>query len=418
MNKSIIIACGLLLSMSACKDKNDFLKASDDTNGSLALSVAAEAPTSMTRANDINTDNFPVTIQGQGTLASWTRSYNTVGEVPSSILMPVGTYTITAHTPGTLERKMDTPYYLGSEDVEIIEDVTSRKAVVCTMANSRIRLDLTDDFKANFKSWTITINDGTDQALAYDENSSYADVFWHFINQTMSFTVDVRAVTTEGNNIYSTNTYTKSSSNEGYMDIETPYFSGGESITIIFKPAVDPNGYVTGIGVTANIAFDNYDEAVEIELQDEGGSTDPDPDPDPDPEPEGDDIEVTFKDGKNDFTVPSTATSFPDVQVDFLFPTGLRNLCVSVAGSADFEGACSLMGLTEGDGLDLTSSDAEALGGLFALPKVGDKTYSFTLNETLWKLLMGFPGTQKFTLKAVDQNGKTKSGTLTINITE
>ena len=420
IHKNILIACGLLLGLSACNESNEFHKVGDATEGTLALQVAAEAPSSLTRANDISTADFPVSIVGQGSLASWTRSYDKVGDVPATILMPVGTYTVTAHTPGTLERKMDAPYYLGSEDVQILEGVTNRKEIVCTMANSRIRLDLTDAFKEKFRSWSITINDGTDQVLSYTETSSYADVFWRFINQTTSFTVDVRGVTTDGNSIYSTNTYSKSSSTEGYIDIENPYFSGGEAITIKFEPAINPNGYLIGIGVTANITFDNYNEAVDIELQDEGGSDDPGPGPGP--EPGDDDIEVVFKDGKTELTVPYGATSdFPEVQVDFSFPTGLQNLYVSVAGSADFEFACGLMGLTDGDGLDLASENASALADLFTLPQAGDKTYSFTLNETLWNLLTsspGYPGTQSFTLKAVDQNGKTKSGTLTIHITE
>ncbi|MCF0183809.1 MAG: DUF4493 domain-containing protein [Bacteroidaceae bacterium] len=416
MNKSFIIACGLLLGLSACDKATDYLKST--SQGTLALNVGAQAPTSLTRANDISTADFPVSIEGQGELAEWTRSYDKASNLPTSILMPAGKYLITAHTPGELLRQMSAPYYLGSEEVEIMEGVTNRKEIVCTMANSRIRLELTDNFKAQFQSWTITIDDGSAQALSYNKTSDYSDTFLRFADKTLSFTVNVTAITTDGNSIYSSNTYTKNSSTEGYMDIEDPYFSGGESITIRFEPAVDPNGYVTGIGVTANIVFDNFDEAVDIELQDEGGSVDPEPGP----TPGGDEITVTFKDGKNQFTVPyMMTTGFPEVQVDFAFPTGLQNLYVSVAGSEDFEFACSLMGLTEGDGLDLAGSEAGALSDLFALPTVGATTYSFTLNETLWSLLTcapGYPGVQTFTLKAVDKNGTSKSGSLTITITE
>ena len=82
------------------------------------------------------------------------------------------------------------------------------------------------------------------------------------------------------------------------------------------------------------------------------------------------------------------------------------------------------MGLTSGDGLDLTSKDASALSGMFALPKVGSTEYNFTMNDTLFGLLCGtegvggFPGKHDFTLTVIDADGNQESSTLTVNIIE
>ena len=416
--KKLFFLSALALCLSAC-DKSSDNAPEVKKEGVLALGVTASEPQQLSRATAVSTDNFPVTIEGKGAAAGIKYSYNTAKELPTSLSLPVGTYNITAHTPCELLKKMDAPYYKGSDDVEIMAGITNRHNLECRMANSRIRMVLTDAYLKQFGQWTITIND--EKELVFNETSQYNDIFWLFEEGTKTLKVDVKAVTKDGNSVYSTNIYTKEACDEGYKDIENDCFTGGDAITLKFEPATDPNGVINDVTITASITFANDDEIVDVVIKDHVTPDVPDdPDPPTPPTPSGD-IEVNFVNGSS-FDIPfGQESGYPDVQVGFKFPTGLRNLYVKVKGSVEFEFACSLMGLTDGDGLDLASDKAKELAQLFNLPKAGDKEYSFSFNETLWSLLTvspGYPGKQVFTLKAVDNNGKEKSGELTINVTQ
>ena len=420
MKKSSIILATALVLFSACRDNDT--TGTEERTGSVTFSVTAKQPEEVTRAGEaISTADFAVSVQGLGDLQKVKYDYATVGDVPSSLPLVVGEYSVTAHSAGEITRQMTKPYYGATKNFAVNFDVQTKVDLVCKMMNSRITINLDDDFKAKYKDWTITINDGSDQVLAYTETSSYEPIYWYFVNDTKELVVDIRATTVDGSVVYATNTYTKSSCKEAYTDIDNENFTGGDAINITFTPATAPLGYVKGVNIDADITFENTDETVSVQVKDNGADDDPKTPEDPEPTPGGDDIVVNFVNG-NAFTVAAyTATTFPTVQVDFTFPTGLENLYVKVTGSSFFESMCSAFGLTEGDGVDLSSDAASELGALFELPKKGDGTYQFSLNETLWQLLAvepGFPGTQKFTLKAVDKNGKTASGTLTINIKE
>lgn len=410
------MASALVAILSSCGDK--FRE--DNATGKLSINVTATSPEALTRAS-VSTADFPVRIAGTGDLASEVREYENPGSIPSSIMLPCGIYTVSAHSAGEIAKEMTVPYYSGSKNFEILTGITTNVELNCRMANSRIRIVFDDDFREKYTSWNITIHDGSSSTLSFDEKSSYADVYWYFDDDTDRITVDFRAVTVEGNTVYASNVFVKADSDEGYTDIENPYFTGGDAITINFTPAIDMNGYVDGIIIKMNVTFDNEDESVTIEVKDQGAADDPDDENDPDDPNAGDAINVTFTYGQS-FNVTYQQTSgYPDVEVKFDIKNGLKNLYVKVSGSDDFELACGLMGMTAGDGMDLAGDDAKDLADLFTLPKVGDTSYTFSLNETLWGLLTcspGYPGSQTFTLKAIDKKGNMKTGNLTININE
>lgn len=415
----IALSTAAILGLASCEMKNELtgsLVSKEDT-GTLELGVSVKQPVSQTRATEVATSNFPVTIQGTSAdVTDVIKEYASVDEVPSSITVPVGEYTITSHTPGDLEKKMTTPYYSGSTNITVSKGITSEADVVCRMANSRIQMNYNTDFKALFKSWTITVDDGTETALSYTESDlDPTPIYWHFGDNITAITVNIKAVTTKGNTVTERRVFQKKDVAGQYEEVGDA-FTGGDALEINMGTVESSTGELTGITITANITFEDESESVEIP------TTDPDEPIIPEP-PTGDGISITEPAGNSFLTdgVDINNGTFPDKEIKILMsvPGGIQNLYVKVSTNNDsFKEAAGYMGLTTGNGLDLTSQAATDLSELFSLPQTGDTDYSFILNSTLLGLLTNYPGTHNFMLTVIDQNNQQASATLTVRVTE
>lgn len=419
----IALSTVAILGLASCEMKNELtgsLVSKEDT-GALELGVSVKQPISQTRATEVTTNNFPVTIQGTSAeVTDVVKEYATVDEVPSSITVPVGQYTVTSHTPGTLEKKMENSYYSGSTNITVSKGITSEVDVVCRMANSRIQMKYGNDFKEAFSSWTITIDDGTETALAYTESDQNpAPIYWHFGDNITAITVNIKAVTTKGNTVTERRVFQKKDAAEQYEEVGDA-FTGGDALEINMGTVESSTGELTGITITANITFENESESVEIPTTnpDEGGDSGTEP-------PTGDGINITEPAGNSFLTdgVDINNGAFPDKEIKILMsvPDGIQNLYVKVeTTNSVFEGMVAGMGLTAENGLDLTSQEAidQALGNLFPLPEAGQTNYSFTLSETLLYLLKDFDGEHQFMLTVIDKNNQQASATLTVRVTK
>lgn len=419
----IALSTAAILGLASCEMKNELtgsLVSKEDT-GTLELGVSVKQPVSQTRATEVATSNFPVTIQGTSAdVTDVIKEYASVDEVPSSITVPVGEYTITSHTPGDLEKKMTTPYYSGSTNITVSKGITSEADVVCRMANCRIQMNYNTDFKALFKSWTITVDDGTETALSYTESDlDPTPIYWHFGDNITAITVNIKAVTTKGNTVTERRVFQKKDAAEQYEEVGDA-FTGGDALEINMGTVESSTGELTGITITANITFENESESVEIPTTnpDEGGDSGTEP-------PTGDGINITEPAGNSFLTdgVDINNGAFPDKEIKILMsvPDGIQNLYVKVeTTNSVFEGMVAGMGLTAENGLDLTSQEAidQALGNLFPLPEAGQTNYSFTLSETLLYLLKDFDGEHQFMLTVIDKNNQQASATLTVRVTK
>lgn len=419
----IALSTAAILGLASCEMKNELtgsLVSKEDT-GALELGVSVKQPVSQTRATEVATNNFPVTIQGTSAeVTDVVKEYATVDEVPSSITVPVGQYTVTSHTPGDLEKKMENPYYSGSTNITVSKGITSEVDVVCRMANSRIQMNYGNDFKEAFSSWAITIDDGTETALAYTESDlNPTPIYWHFGDNITAITVNIKAVTTQGNTVTERRVFQKKDAAEQYEEVGDA-FTGGDALEINMGTVESSTGELTGITITANITFENESESVEIPTTnpDEGGDSGTEP-------PTGDGINITEPAGNSFLTdgVDINNGTFPDKEIKILMsvPDGIQNLYVKVeTTNSVFEGMVAGMGLTAENGLDLTSQEAidQALGNLFPLPEAGQTNYSFTLSETLLYLLKDFDGEHQFMLTVIDKNNQQASATLTVRVTK
>lgn len=396
-------------------------------NGKIELGVEMKSPVSQSRSAE--TSAFPVTIKGMGEDNNGTLlEYGRVDEVPASITVPVGDYLVSAHTPGDLEKKMDSPYYSGEKQITVSKDVATKAEVVCIMANSRIQVSYGEDFKNSFTSWTIMVDDGTDAAISYtQDNLTPAPVYWYFSENVKTITVNIQAITTDGNTITERRVFSKSDASEHYENVGDT-FVGGDAIDIVMGAVEAAGGEVSGITISASITFSDYEEAVELPTYDEeeggdgeGGGENPLP---------SDGVTLNLPE---DVTYSISAGDAPaSADAYIASDKGLDKIIVTiVAGNDAFQAI--LVDLTmddqsflaENGGVDLI--DNSDFGNLVATvgsqaPADGCTEYTFPIGAFFTFLNMTGatdPGkSHEFHITVTDKEGNEKTGVFKVTINE
>ena len=426
LNK-IFLGCAAAMALVSCVNE-DFSKSADKESGRLEVGVETLEPMK-TRPDAYTVTNFPVTIyEADGTTK--VQSYDAVSAMPPQILLPTGNYVLEAHTPGVMERIMTSPYYKGNEPSEIKKDVTTQSTITCKMANTSVTVHYDQDFLDLFTSWTITFDDGTDNAVSFtnENGNSPATLYWDLGNGVEKLTVNFRGVNKDGT-VTAKNELTKSQATETY-DGQSINFAGGDAVVVNFTPVEATTGYVT-VGITANIFGTNAESVPAIvEIVDNGTFT-PDEggeEPGPGPQP-GDDNAITLTlpapltFGKNQ---APTDLSLGDVHI--AAEKGIKSLMVT-AESTSQDMVTSLEAVGGIYGLDFVNAGVEvvgnndlvaffsSLGKNLSVPAEGDTSYDFPVGN-FFSLLQVMAGTHKFHLTATDMNGKTKTGEVVITVNE
>lgn len=80
-----------------------------------------------------------------------------------SIQLKVGKYTIKAHSYGFdgKQSAMAAPYYYGSKEISIESGKELNETVTCKLANVKMSVKVSDDIKANFKSFAVSVEPKT-----------------------------------------------------------------------------------------------------------------------------------------------------------------------------------------------------------------------------------------------------------------
>lgn len=417
----VLMACAF----SSCEMKKELTSDLEESfeMGALELDVTVKQPVSNSRAeSDVPTNNFPVVIQGTSEgIEDVKKEYNTVDGVPETIQVPVGNYNVSSHTPGELQKKMDAPYYAGNTDITVTKDIETVANVVCKMANSRIQVNYGDEFKTSFKSWTITVDDGSETALTFtNEDENPAPVYWLFDENVKSITVNITATTTSGNTVKDKRVFTKSDASENYEDVGDA-FTGGDAIEINMGVTESTTGNVTGITINANITFENHEDTVDIPTIDE---------PKEPIEPTPGDVtlnlpaDVTYSISAGD--APASADAY------IASKAGLDKIVVTiVAGNDAFQAILVDLAmdgqsfLSENGGVDLI--DNADFGNLVSTvgskaPTDGCKEYTFPIGTFFTFLDMTGatdPGkSHEFHITVTDKNGEEATGVFKVTINE
>lgn len=421
ISKFMLVGSFIGLCLSSCM--NEDLPTEDARKGSMSLSVDKLAP-SATRA--VETADFPVAIFSLSDNQEFA-SYEKASMVPSKITMPVGMYYAEAHTPGDFLKYMDTPYYAGREEFEILQGTNTHTKVTCRMANGSITVRFSEDFFAAFSDWSVTVDDGAESALTYTREKDGLEpntTYIKFEENVDVLNVNFKGTTTNGNSINTSNKLTKKSASEQY-DSDDIYFAGGDAIVIVFKPVESTEGDITGITIEADITFEESEEDFEIDVEDnvteggeggEGGEETPGT---------GGDSDAITLDLPADMIVSgATDPSLGDTYI--ASENGLKSITVKMSSTSDamISSLQDLSGNYNGvdfiNGAEVVGNQEMVrlfgdLGQTLAVPAEGDTEYTFPIGN-FFTLLAFLPGEHTFTLTITDMEGNTKDGILKLTV--
>lgn len=420
ITKYLLMATGMVLGLGSCADEG--FSTATSRQGSTSLSVDKVMPVA-TRA--VETADYPVAIyseEGEEIL-----SYDRADLVPDRIQLPVGRYYAEAHTPGTLEKKMESPYYMGRDEFEILQNVNTVSTISCRMANGSIMVSHTEEFKKVFSNCVVTVDDGTQSALIYnasaETNFQPITHYLLFEENTKALYVNIVA-TTKADNYRSTMnfTLTKKEATERYDD-DVEYFKGGDCIVIHCDTTkVDTSeGSITGITIKADIQFTESEEDVIVDVED-FIPEDEDIPGEGDTPAESDAITLDLPEDM----VVSAATD-PALGNTFITAEhGIKSIMVKMTSTSDAMMG-SLADLAEQWEVDFISGAevventkmerlfVEGLQQSLTVPSAGDTEYTFPIGN-FFSLLAFLPGEHTFTLTVTDMQDGVKNGQLTLTV--
>lgn len=429
----------------SCEMKEELVgdkKVPTDT-GYLELGLGLKEGESSRVTNEEIVSTFPVVITNTDpSLSSTNHSFSSFETMTNPLVLPVGTYTVEAYSPEEFATIMSTPYYKGAYDLTITKGITSDVQVVCKMLNTKIQMTYSDEFKAEFKSWDITFDDGKSNILAFSSKTPDKTCYYWYLGETgvSTLRMNITAVTTDGVKVTDVKSFTKADAGVSYDD-DNDNFIGGDQLYITLNPIDDDGGSTepdepeqkptVGFDVDINITFTESGESgtVEIPVED-AGSTDGGGTSDGGTQGSGDSDEDSGQDsGANEITISDGGTGYltngvviagpenlPTIAIDMNVPAGIASVYVKLETDNDgFRGAAEGMGLTKGNGANLVGN--EDLNGLFDLPEEGMTEYSFQLSQDLVTQMANFgSGKHDFIITVTDKPGHSKSATLSVTI--
>lgn len=350
-------------------------------------------------------------------VASWT--YATMPPAPT---FAVGTYTVRvkSHNPQPVE--WEKPYYAGEQQFQIkANDVTDVDPIVCTLANVRVSIEVTEALKkasAGDVKITFTGEPGVDLEFAPDETRSGYFAYTEGLS-TMK-------VHFEG---------TVSGAREDFTHVLKDIQPGQHrlvkfALRINPNPPADETGNIEipeGEGVMVDCGVTTYEvdgtvSSKEDVIDDSGrpgqeeGGDDPKPD-DPD------DKAITFSSSTLDLEGANMAEEFGEEEglkpavVDIHSENGVKSLKVKIISDFLTEDMLSGIGLTSQFDLADPGEYAEGLAGLgFPSADEVNGAHDLQFNITKFIPLIFEEGDHKFEITVTDSNGLVKTMVLLIRV--
>ena len=437
------------LSLFSCEMKDEIFNKNEISGDVGYLNLAVSAQNKVTKAatdngespnSPVSAENFNVEIS---TSEGVYKKFDSYSELPETIELPVGSYTVKAHTPGEVQPQMSEPYYNGETQLNITKNRETEAEVICTMQNTKIQLIYGETFATVFKTWKITISDGSNNIIPFDEtNTSPAAVYWLISENVTEIKVHIEAELQDGTGeIIEDRIITKPDD----ADSDNNFWAGSDALTITMEPGKpsDPeNPYGVTIDVKVEVSFTNNEVTEEIPVEDGNGeTTDPgegdgeDEDTTDPGEGEGESGEPTISSQYLTSGISYTITANPEAnesdptstyimsgnpenaEVVITAEAGFKEINVKITtNNSDFGAAIGTMGLNQS--VNILKEDLnEMLVQVLNPPSVGDKKYTLDIATFFGMMNMYGPGIHTFDISVIDANDEKASASLTVTIT-
>lgn len=426
--KNIFLICltlmAVLFTFSACHSEKMETGATDVTGqlslASMKMEVDLKVDTVYPQSRaGVDVSNFLLTIKNsQG---EQVEQY-TYSEMPEIISLPVGTYTVVASSAETATNGFDVPFYTGSTEQFTIKEneLTEVSALTCRLANVMISVEYDEELRKLMGEdvvTTVKIGDNSLDIPSSETRKAYliAPASAGSMDITLKGTIDGESVTE-------------------VKRVENVQAGQYNIIKYVLSPVDDGNNSVGGnlnIAINIDSSMTSSDETVGVNPGEEPGiddfPTDGGEEPgDGDGDGEGgitSDISITGKDlGESPFDIDQTQTITGETTliVGIEAPAGIQNLKVTISSDdEDFRAIGEGLGEFDLAHSDSMNEDAQAMLPILGLPiddaVLNQTNLDFNISK-FTSMLAGFKGTHTFKITVTDNQGKTESKSLVINV--
>lgn len=426
--KNIFLICltlmAVLFTFSACHSEKMETGATDVTGqlslASMKMEVDLKVDTVYPQSRaGVDVSNFLLTIKN--TQGEQVEQY-TYSEMPEIISLPVGTYTVVASSAEAATNGFDVPFYTGSTDITIKEnELTEVTSLTCRLANVMISVEYDEELRKLMGEdvvTTVKIGENSVDIPSSETRKAYliAPASASSMEITLKGTIDGESVTEI----------------ERVDNVQAGQYN---IIKYVLSPVDDGNNNVGGklnIAINVDSSMTSSDETVGVNPGAEPGIEDFPTEGGEEPDQGGDSdddvaeptstITIAGKDlGGSPFNIDQTQTitGGTTLIVGIEASAGIKNLNVTISSTNDSFAADVASQLGSFD-LVNPGDKEEAISGL-GLPygdAIKNKTELDFDISTFTALLLGFPGTHTFNIAVTDNQGKTESKSLVINVPE
>lgn len=169
----------LASSMVSCDD----YRPTTDMDGKLLVSVDLDkdvvtsasnkhAANNASRADAQSVSASDLSLRLTSETGTFAREWAKASDFNDPVTVPVGKYTIEAYY-GSLESEgFEMPYYYGSSTLTVEENRTTPVSVTAQLANSMVRVEMSDMFRGYFASYSLTLRSELGNEIAYADGES------------------------------------------------------------------------------------------------------------------------------------------------------------------------------------------------------------------------------------------------------
>lgn len=432
--KNIFLICltlmAVLFTFSACHSEKMETGATDVTGqlslASMKMEVDLKVDTVYPQSRaGVDVSNFLLTIKNsQG---EQVEQY-TYSEMPEIISLPVGTYTVVASSAEAATNGFDVPFYTGSTEQFTIKEneLTEVFALTCRLANVMISVEYDEELRKLMGEDVVTNVKIGDNSLDIPSSETrkadlIAPASAGSMDITLKGTIDGESVTEvkRVDNVqagqYNIIKYVLNSVDDG----TNSNVGGNLNIAINIDSSMTSSDETVGVNPGEEPGIDDFPT--------DGGEEPGDGDGDSDGDGEGgitSDINITGKklgDSSFDIDQTQTITGATTLIVGIEAPAGIQNLKVKItsAGNDDFNGIGEGLGEFDLAHSDSMNENAQAMIPVLGLPiddaVLNQPNLDFNISK-FTSMLAGFEGTHTFKITVTDNQGKTESKSLVINV--
>lgn len=405
MRKLVFLAISAVMILSGCSKEGNFNNIGGEY-GTVSIKLASDGRFVTKSGENVDVNAFYVKIkQGETTV----KSYDRYSDMPNTIDIAPGSYTIEAGSAAAADAAWDQPVYYGTQQFDVKAGDVLSLSVTCSLSNMKVTVTCTDNFFNEMEDdFEIAITNGKG-TLIYNKAKIEAGESGYFSVGTL--TIDLTAK--------------RKGTGDKIIDHRSISDGAAKDHFILNFDAVLTGEIGLGAnGITLDYTLNNREEHIIVPGEDETPV---------EPDPEDEYLPTITGDGIGTPITISQSGSKPekvDINIATLNGKTISDILVSIAHTdVTFSGTILTMGLDgefsivnfdDENGAVRKTTLVEELK-LIEDPEIspikGQTSYTFGIGGFMEALAI-FPGTADFKIKVIDSDNKEASATCTINIVE